>query len=242
MEPTARLERWLALAAPVLLAAHLAAWLAYVAPASGEGLRRLLPGLATDAGRLELLRTAFAATAGGALVVGGRRGLAAALALAGVLVSAAVGHAAAESPLLSVPLKAVHLAAVAAWTGGVCWLAAGVVRPEAYARRARTVSSVALASVVVVVATGVLQTWVLVPELGDLLGSSYGLGVGAKVAGALGLVAFGARHRTHHLPRLGGDDAEASLARSVRAEAGLMLVVLLTAGVLAYLPLPGTPG
>ena len=79
-----------------------------------------------------------------------------------------------------------------------------------------------------------------------LLDSAYGRLVLAKVLGLAGLVAFGAWNRLRVLPRLvpaaGAhfDDAPRDLRASTRRELALMLIVSLVAGVLAYVPPPGS--
>ena len=44
-------------------------------------------------------------------------------AVAGVVVGGAIGHPAAIQPEWSIPAKAIHLVASAAWIGGLLWLA-----------------------------------------------------------------------------------------------------------------------
>jgi putative copper export protein len=98
---------------------------------------------------------------------------------------------------------------------------------------------VALVAVIAVAVTGLLETFLFLPSVGDLFGSAYGRLVLAKVAGLGGLVAFGAWHRFKVLPRLAGDaTVQGTLRTSVRWETGLMAAVVLLAAVLAYVPPP----
>lgn len=173
------------------------------------------------------------------------------LALATTAAAGATGHAVSDAAW-SVPLKALHLLAVALWLGGILHLAAMPADAPRRERleRARAVSGVALAGVTVVVVTGLAQAWRLLPEPGAALGSAYGLALLAKVVGTAVLLAFGARHRFRSIPRLAAAEASAAgreptagnaLRRSVRREVGVMVVVLLIAGLLAHLPLPAPP-
>jgi copper transport protein len=237
-----RLSTWLALAAAVLLALHAAAWVAHVAPDGRLRGDAAAAALATGPGRVETARLALAVLALWALALARREGLALAFAGAAVLASGATGHAAAVQPLVAVPTKAFHLAALAAWLGGLVWLALQARAPEPAAaplgRSASRVSAVALLAIAVVLATGVLQTVLFLPRHLDALRSAYGVLVLAKLAGLGVLALFGAHHRYRVLPRLAAAGMPARLARSLRAEMAVMAVVVLLGGLLAYVPPP----
>jgi putative copper resistance protein D len=223
-------------AAPILLALHAAAW---VINASADH-RLAADSLSNAIGRMELWRLGLAVGASWALLLLRREGLALLFASAALLVSGASGHAAAVEPLWATPAKALHLASAAAWFGGLLWL---LVRYRAanavFVRDAARVSSVALPAALIVTLTGVLQTILFTPSLRDLVRSSYGAVVAAKVAGLLVLLAFGAHHRYRVLPRLGRDaSSAASFATSLRGEALIMVLVFLAGGLLAYIPTP----
>ena len=95
------------------------------------------------------------------------------------------GHAAAAepSPLRASAADALHLAGAGAWLGGLAplaWLLRRAARPEHADARpyavlaARRFSRLALAAVLALVATGVLNAWSQVGSVAALLGTPYG--------------------------------------------------------------------
>lgn len=226
----------LAVAATVLLAAHFGAWLWHVTP-SGR-TPDVAAALRTIPGRVEAVRTGLALACLGTIAFARRPGIALALAVAAVLVSGATGHAAGIAPRWSIPAKALHLIAVAAWLGGVAWLALAALGSASFRESASRVSRIALGAVLVVGLTGVAQAALFLPGPDALLSSAYGRLVLAKAAGLAGLVAFGAYNRGRLLPALAAGTEPGALRGSTRRELVLMLVVSLIAGVLAYVPPP----
>jgi putative copper export protein len=218
------------------LAAHFAAWLWHVTP--GGRAPDLGAALGTGPGRVEAIRVGLAFLALWAVGLARRPWIALTLALAAVLVSGATGHSAGIAPRWSIPLKSLHLIAIAVWVGGVAWLAVAALDPAAFGGSASRVSGMALGAVLVVGLTGVAQTALFLPDVPALWGSAYGRLVLAKVAGLAGLVAFGAWNRRRLMPRLDQAGGEAALRASTRRELALMLTVSLVAGVLAYVPPP----
>lgn len=104
------------------------------------------------------------------------------------------GHAATTSPTwISVPTDALHIAAMAAWLGGLVLLVVAVL-PRGEPAELRDVlpvfSRVAFASVVALAVTGTYAAWRGVGTI-DALRTSYGLLVLGKIAVFLGLVALG---------------------------------------------------
>jgi putative copper export protein len=175
-----------------------------------------------------------------ALLLARRRPLAFALTIPPLLLGATIGHAAAFTPMWSVPMKSLHLAALAAWLGGLLWLSmCDRTEPTSILREATRVSNVALISVVTIALSGIGQAYVLLHTL-DNIGSTYGAVVIAKVLGLGILVAFGAFHRFRVLPRLAEQAASAAtgFAKSLRAEIAVMWLVILIGGALAYIPPP----
>lgn len=255
-----RLATGLAVAAPLFLALHLAAWAANASPEhalAGEGAAA---ALASGAGRVELWRTALAGLALWAVALARRPGLALAFALGALVAGGAAGHAAAIRPLVAVPAKVVHVVAVAAWLGGLLWLllalgdrAEGHAGDGARLAAARRVSNVALVAAVAVALSGVVQAYLFLPSAAALAGSAYGRLALAKVAGLLGLVAFGAHHRFRALPRLAAgaphgaphgasdESPNETLRATLRREVVLMTAVVLLSGLLAYVPTPAAP-
>ena len=218
------------------LGAHFVAWLWHVTP--GGRAPDLGAALGTGPGRVEALRVGLVFLALWAVGLARRPWIALTLALAAVLVSGATGHSAGISPRWSIPLKSLHLIAIAVWVGGVAWLAVAALDPAAFGASAARVSGMALGAVIVVGLTGVAQSALFLPDLSALFGSAYGRLVLAKVAGLAGLVAFGAWNRRRLMPRLDQAGGQAALRASTRRELVLMLAVSLVAGLLAYVPPP----
>ena len=199
--------------------------------------------LGTALGRIEALRVALAILAFGALALVRRERLALIFAAASLVVSSAIGHSAALAPMLSVPAKALHLLGAALWLGGLLWLvSADRTDPDGFLRTAGRVSSIALGAVIVVALSGLIQTLLFLPAVADIVRSAYGIGVLAKVAGLLALVAFGAHHRYRVMPRIADAPACVRMSRSVTREIAVMVAVVLLGGVLAYIPPPSDEG
>ena len=219
-------------AGSALLAIHLVVWMSYVAPGTALSSRELGAVLTTWTGRLEVARVLLAVAAVWG-VLARRNGVAALLGIAAVAASSAIGHPAAISPLLAIPGKLVHLLAAAIWIGGVLWIATAARAGSAFAIGTRRVSALALASVALVVATGIVEAVLFLPTIAALWQTTYGQLVLAKSVGTAALVAFGARHR-RLLAAVESDSSRATLGRSVRGELGIMVAVAVLGGVLAY--------
>lgn len=169
---------------------------------------------------------------------------------------ALAGHASTQSPeALLVPLDALHVSAMGAWLGGLVVLVA--VLPAATrllepADRTRLLagvlerfSALALAAVVALVASGLVQSYVHVRSVENLVETAFGRAVLIKMVLMVGLVALGWLNRQRHLPRLraaaaGGEspgEAGRVLRRTLRAEVALIAVVLaVTAALVSYAP------
>lgn len=235
-----RVSVWFAAAAVVLFAAHLAAWISSAAADHGFDLSWGRSMLGTTPGHMELARLAAAILALWALVLARRTLLALLFASVALVISGAIGHPAAMHSSWTIPAKAIHLCAGAAWLGGLLWLLlTDRADVEKFVGEARRVSSVALTSVILVVFSGIIQTRFFIATPSDLIRSTYGMVVLLKVAGVLILIAFGAQHRYRHLPQL-ADDAGTRLRDSVRYEIGVFVFVTLLGGLLAYIPPRGS--
>jgi putative copper resistance protein D len=70
----------------------------------------------------------------------------------------------------------------------------------------------------------------------DLVSSTYGLIVLAKVAGMLVLIAFGANHRKRVLPALRDSNGGDRLVLLLKRELAVFAIVVLIGGLLAYVP------
>jgi copper transport protein len=164
--------------------------------------------------------------------------------LAGLLFTTLGGHAVADgvgSGLL-VAVDLVHQLGVAAWVGGVGALLAASVHhtsDRSLAGLIRRFSPLAVASVALIVATGLVSSLDRLTAWSDLVDAVYGLALTLKLALLAPLVALGAYHRYRLAPRLdAASDPDAStsnsgLRRSAGIELGLMVVVLLAAGLMA---------
>jgi len=232
-----------AVAAPVLLGAHLVTWLINTSPDLKFDPAWAASALGTTVGKIELWRVGLTILALWAWWLARRTRLALLFAAAAVVVSGAVGHSAAIAPAWAVPAKAIHLLASAIWVVGLLWL---LIRPagddvQLFATDADRVSSRALWAVIAVAFTGVVQTRLFLDSWSGLVTSAYGLLVLAKTAGLLVLVAFGAYNRQRVMPRLTAEPngTEVGVLRaSVTREIVVVAIVILLGGLLAYVPPP----
>jgi copper transport protein len=223
----------------ILLVAHLIAWLGHLS--AGKGLSGSYIGsvLGTMVGRAELLRTILALLALWAIALTRRDKSALVLGAACLIVSGAIGHPAAIDPYWTLPAKMLHLLAGSVWIGGLAWLVWLSRCDEAACRiEARRVSSIALIAVIVIALSGLLQTFFFLNAPGDLIASTYGRLVIAKMAGLAILIGFGAYNRYALLPRLDTTDGARNLSRSVKLEIAVLVTIILIGGFLAYEPTP----
>jgi copper transport protein len=226
----------------ILLVAHLIAWLGHLS--AGKGLSRDFVGsvLGTMVGRIELLRTILALLTLWAVALARRDKPALALGAACLIVSGAIGHPAAIDPYWTIPAKVLHLLAGSVWIGGLAWLVWLSRCDEAACRiEAGRVSSVALIAVIVIALSGLLQTFFFLNTPVDLIASTYGRLVIAKMAGLAILIGFGAYNRYTLLPRLGTTEGTRNLSRSVKMEIAVLAMIILIGGFLAYQPTPPRP-
>lgn len=234
-----RLALWLALAMGLPLALHFVVWAIAVSPGGSITAEHMSAMAASRVGRTEMVRDVLALLAGWAMLLAKRPRLALAFAIGSLLVSSATGHSAAIHSLWTIPMRGMHLFAIAAWLGGLLWLVtlerSSVAVMSAEAER---VSSLALVAVIVVTITGVIQTKFFIGEWGELVRSSYGFVTLVKLAGLTGLVLFGAHHRFRVMPRLAESGVADDFSRSLRREVVLLSVVILVGGLLSYVPPP----
>jgi putative copper export protein len=228
----------LALVAPLLLVAHTVAWIQSIAPSGKIDTATITATLSTTAGRIVALRLALAIVAGVALMVLRKTVLAAGLAIVAVAIGGALGHAALFYPAVSIPIKAIHLIALALWLGGLITLAVCGLPATGFQRAAHQTSRLALWAVAAIVVTGFAQSVLIAGSPINLLGTRYGALLTAKTVGLIGLVMFGALNRNRLLPRLDLDSKPGPLTRSVAWETVLMILILIVAGVLAATPPP----
>jgi copper transport protein len=161
------------------------------------------------------------------------------------------GHAAATSPVaINIPADIAHMAGVAAWLGGLVTLLLVAypatrsldesTRAQALSPVVRRFSAAALWSVVLIVVTGSIRSWLELGSLSAFWEETYGLVLLSKVGVFLPLIALGAVNKRIVGPRL---EASASIAglsrirRLISAEAALgVVVVALTAWLVGLSP------
>jgi len=173
-----------------------------------------------------------------------------------VLTPALAGHPSNQGPRgVFFPSDVLHVLAASVWVGGVaCLLIALPAATRALPPSRRTelllavlarFSVAALAAVVALAATGLLQAYIDVRGLHGLLHSTYGVLLLVKTGLLLALVALGWVNRRRLLPALrrlacaGATPGNAGvlLRRTLRGELALMLLVLgVTAALVSYTP------
>jgi copper transport protein len=168
------------------------------------------------------------------------------------LLPALSGHPSVQSPVaLLLPANVLHVAAIAAWLGGIAVLVLAVraatsrLEPADRARllvavvgRFSTLAGIAFA---VLFVSGVVQAVVEVARVDALLDTAFGRAVLIKLVLFGALVALGWANRTRLLPalRAAGDDpghAGLLLRRTLRAELLLGVAVLAVTGALSGYP------
>lgn len=235
--------------AAVLMAASLAS-LALQGPyATGASLSRAwqpsvwADTMHTSFGRQALFRTALAAFGAALALVASKVDRAwwrtAALSI-GPLVAATIaysghGHTG-RYPLLGIITDITHLVAIAWWLGGLTVLAATAVRSADGREVFQRFSPLAFGAVVVIIVSGLVQSWRQVGSL-DALATDYGRLLQVKLAAVVALIVVAALTR-RSLQRWSADlRPPALLRRAVLGELTLGLVVMgVTAGLVATPP------
>jgi len=157
---------------------------------------------------------------------------------------AACGHAAAGSGAqggIRLGADALHLAAAGAWLGALLPFAALLARSagdvqglDAVHRAARRFSTLGIASVVVIVFTGIINTRYTVQTMAALTGSRYGIELLVKVVIFLAILALAAMNRWRLTPRVAraaqGPGALRALRRNTVLEIALGLAIVVIVG------------
>ena len=225
----------------ILLLAHMGAWVYHLSPGTGLSGAFGLSTLTSTLGMVESARVLLALLAFWAIAKG-KPGLALFLGLACLAVSGAVGHSAAVNPMLAIPAKIVHLVGAAIWIGGLLWLGWTFRRDiTAFRIEARRVSFAALIALFAVGGSGIAQALLFIDWPWDLLGSTYGKLVMAKITGLLILILLGAYNRFVLVPNLDDSRKGRKLSRSVTQELVVMFAIIVIGGFLANVPLPPPP-
>lgn len=131
----------------------------------------------------------------------------------------------------------VHVLAGAVWFGGVLGLVItlrSTVPTSAAARTVNRFSTTAAWVVLALAGTGTLLAWRILPGLGALTSTGYGVTLLVKVAVVALVVAIAAWNRFRLVPHVDGDatTARTRLHRTVGAEAWLILLAVALTGVL----------
>jgi len=209
----------------------------------------------TQFGRVAEIRCVLAVVLVGCLALDGfpsARGLALAASLALIAAIAWTGHAGStvgEMGFLHLSADALHLVAAAVWIGGL----ASLVMLLSVARRDQTnagmsfardatqrFSTVGIAIVVTVFATGLVNAWILVGSVHALIATGYGQLLMLKVALFAAMLLFAAANRFWLTPRLAlssGSKIEVlrQLVRNSTIEIALALMIFAIVGVLGTL-------
>jgi copper transport protein len=173
---------------------------------------------------------------------------------------ALAGHASTQSPRgLLIPNDLVHVTAMSVWVGGLLVLVAvlpvatrALDAPDRTKLLAATLlrfSPIALIAVSAIAISGLIQAYVHVRSVDNLIQTGYGRAVLAKMLLLLALVALGAYNRQRAVPRLqalagGGASpgtAGIGLRNSLRTEVALLAVVIAVTSVLVSYAPANTP-
>jgi len=246
--------KWLAAAALAVALISGALWFGLVArrivdvPLGALLWDDSLASVATDTrfGRVALLRLALATVAGAALLLSRWRRPAVAASAALTASIAWAGHAGAGTGSLGAILivsDVVHLVAAGLWLGGLPALAYVLLhgrrdpaRAEVATRATLRFSTLAVASVAALAASGLTNSAILLGWPGELLASSYGRVLALKVALFASMLILATVNRYRLTPRLPGPRAIRRLTATTLAETGLGAGVVLLVGVLGTLP------
>jgi len=148
-------------------------------------------------------------------------------------------HAGGVSPfrLLNLGLQWLHVVAVGVWIGGLAWLLLGLRGLQRGERAAagRRFSFIATVGLGVVLLTGIVRAIAEVGAPANLLHTSFGGLLLAKLILFCMLVALGALNHFRLVPGLGDDRAAAPFRRSVGGELVLGIGILAVTGVLGGL-------
>ena len=202
------------------------------------------------------------ASLGATGLAAGRLGHPAAVAFLGLLLAflvispALAGHAGAADPrAVLVGADAIHVLAMSTWVGGLIILVAALPaatrrlearqRTRLLAESLRRFSPLALASVIALLATGIVQSVLHLESLSDLWATAFGRAILVKAGLMLLLIGLGALNRRRSIPRLrriaagGGSPGREGLLlrRTLRGELVLFAGVLAaTAALTSYAP------
>jgi copper transport protein len=175
------------------------------------------------------------------------------VALAGVGVGAVAlslplaGHAESHSPAgLLVSTDLIHLLAAGVWLGGLLtvlalhWPRRGTVASGEAATATAAFSRVALPAMLVLVAAGILQGWIYLGSLTEIVSGTYAIALLSKLVLVALIVALATRGRRAVGRLADGAAPSAALRRVMRAEAAMAVLVLAATAVLVRAAPPAT--
>ncbi|MCC2684846.1 MAG: ycnJ [Paenibacillaceae bacterium] len=152
------------------------------------------------------------------------------------------GHAMAfDPPLRTVALDIAHLAAASVWVGGLFYfMVVGYKHPERRAQFLPVFSRAALISILVLVVSGLISTFIFIPKLDYLLFTSWGKLLIGKIVLVAGVVTTGFLLRRRLKKVRGSDNLAADLPmRLIRLDFALMLGIVGIVGIFTFLnPFP----
>ena len=166
------------------------------------------------------------------------------LAIAGLSAYPALsGHASGTEGLrpLTLTTDVLHVLAAGAWVGGLAfliysewtWRSTAETEPSSLLPVLVPIfSSVAIASVATLIATGSVAAWIHLESFGALVGTSYGRLLSLKLAFVLSALGLGAVNWRRLTPRLDGDAGQDALRRNAARELLLAQVVLVVTAIL----------
>ena len=150
------------------------------------------------------------------------------------------GHAAVAPPrVVALPAVTLHAAALIFWMGSLVPLLLAL-RGSEVDSVLRRFSSIAILTVVALILSGMTLTWLQAGSPAALLGSSYGVVLGVKLALVTVLLALAARNRIVLTPALAAGETTATLRLkcAIRAEIVLGLAILVLASAFRLTPPP----
>ena len=123
----------------------------------------------------------------------------------------------------------VHLVAGSIWLGGIVALVVAFrasTDAPSLAATVRRFSDAALVAVGVVAVTGVAMAWIILPTVGELTSTGYGLALIVKVSLVVVVIALGAFNRYRLVPAVDGREAPASGTPATAGRSWLGRVVI----------------
>ncbi len=159
-------------------------------------------------------------------------------ALGSIIAHSAAGHAAAGRwPVVStIAIQVAHVAAAGLWLGGLATLVIGLASEPSKSTTVavRRFSSIAAVGLLMVTASGITRGFQEVSAWSDLITTTYGALIAAKVALLIAIACLGALNRWRNVAKAVADLNP--LRRTAAAELAIAMVAVIAAGFLGALP------